>query len=345
MKRYCAAALLLTVFGLPAFAARAGSDAMPFLKLDSGARAAALAGAYCASGDDALSVFYNPAGAAVAARKEFVFSHTEWLQGIRHESLGYVHPLSSNSTVFGSANMLVSGEMVKFNAAGSSVGSFSANDYAFGGGFASALGRRFYGAIGMKLFYQKADGNGATGWGGDAGLLKLYEDFRFGFSASNIGGRLKMGATTFNVPLMLRTGGALLINEQYWVMADVTKPGAGDATVGAGSEAEFEINRTDAFFVRAGYRTGRSTNAGSGLTLGAGLRNRDLRFDYAFAPYGDLGDSHRFTLRYAFGAKRTAFERTGKIRDYGTLDKDIPLSKRKKQVEMEKKKTLGEFNW
>ena len=208
MKRYCAAALLLTVFGLPAFAARAGSDAMPFLKLDSGARAAALAGAYCASGDDALSVFYNPAGAAVAARKEFVFSHTEWLQGIRHESLGYVHPLSRNSTVFGSANMLVSGEMVKFNAAGSSVGSFSANDYAFGGGFASALGRRFYGAIGMKLFYQKADGNGATGWGGDAGLLKLYEDFRFGFSASNIGGRLKMGATTLPYPRRRRGASA-----------------------------------------------------------------------------------------------------------------------------------------
>lgn len=59
--------------------------------------------------------------------------------------------------------------------------------------------------------------------------------------------------------------------------------------------------------LRAGYRLRYPRNelgSLSGLTLGAGLRGHgfqvDYGFDYAYAPYGDLGSASRFSLLVAF---------------------------------------------
>ena len=345
MRNWRGAALLVALLSRPAFPGGTGGEAMPFLKIDAGARAAALGGSYCASGDDALSVFYNPAGSSMAMRKEAAFSHSEWLQGIRHEVLAYVQPLSRTATVFSGANLLLSGEMDQLNAAGVRTGTFDSRDAVFLSGISGSLGRGIYGGAAVKALYQKADAESAYSWAGDLGLLMLHGKYRYGLSAANIGGKLELGSTSFDVPLILRAGAARLIREQFWVMADVVKNGAGDATLGTGAEAEFELNREESFFIRAGYRNGRSANAGSGFSCGGGLHNKDLRLDYAFSPYGDLGTTHRFTLSFTFGKKRSEFPLKAYSSDYMVPDKDVPLSKRKEKAEEKRKNTLREFSW
>jgi hypothetical protein len=58
--------------------------------------------------------------------------------------------------------------------------------------------------------------------------------------------------------------------------------------------------------LRAGYRWrlhGNELGAWSGFSAGMGLALERLSFDYAFSPFGDLGNSHRFTLSFRFGEK------------------------------------------
>ena len=44
-----------------------------------------------------------------------------------------------------------------------------------------------------------------------------------------------------------------------------------------------------------------------------GLKSGELRFDYAFVPYGDLGDSHRLTVSFKFGGDREYLTREKKL--------------------------------
>jgi hypothetical protein len=53
--------------------------------------------------------------------------------------------------------------------------------------------------------------------------------------------------------------------------------------------------------LRAGYFYTKEDYAANGLTLGFGLNFKYKWFlDYAFVPFGDLGNTHRVSLKYNF---------------------------------------------
>lgn len=300
------AALFLLLLPVRALGADTGSTALPYLKMEQGARAAALGGAYAASGDDAWSVFYNPAGTALPSRQEIVLGHNEWLEGIRNEAAAYVRPLPGGGALFGGLNMLFSGSMNKYDVSGTQTGSFSSQEGAFSFGASAPLGNGYYGGIAAKGLYQKADSVSATAWAGDAGLLKIEGDWRVGASVSNLGTAMKLGSDPFPLPVMLRSGLAWSGVPHLRLSADGIKAGESPASAALGAEGEIPAGPDSAFYLRAGYRTGRSKYAGSGLSAGLGLRNGDVRLDYAFTPYGELGDSHRITISILFGGERPA---------------------------------------
>lgn len=315
------AALFILIFAAPRAQAGAGAEALPFLKMDVGARGAALSGAYCAAGDDALSVFYNPAGTALINKKEILLGHNEWLEGIRNETIAYVQPLGPLLTVFGGVNALFSGSMGKYDAAGDKTGAFSSIEAAVSAGLSGGLGSGYYGGLAVKALSQQAAGGKALAWAGDAGLLKAAGGWRVGVSASNFGGKLKFGSRGFDLPLMLRYGIARSFLENFMVSAEGVKAGESAAAAALGAEGRLRAGPKEYFFLRLGYKTGRSRYAGQGFTAGVGLTNRDLRIDYAFAPYGDLGDAHRVTVALRFGAVRPEeFKR----HPYGNLPKPHP---------------------
>lgn len=305
--------MLVLCLCAPQLRAGSGTTALPFLKLDQGARPAAMGGAYCAAGDDAWAVFYNPAGAALASRREIALAHNEWLEGMRNESVVYEGPSGPNATIFAGLNALFSGAMDKFDVSGTEIGSFSSQEGALSIGAATALGGGYYGGAAFKGLYQKASAGSAYAWAGDAGLLKVEGDWRFGLSAANFGTKMKLGSTPFSLPLMLRAGIAWNYLERLTIAADGVKAGESGAAPAVGAEGLIPTGPDGAFSVRAGYTGGRSRFAGSGITAGLGLRNGDLRVDYAFAPYGELGDAHRITIAVRFGGER---EKVQKRRAY-----------------------------
>ncbi len=304
-KKYILAAVIITGLTVPALYAGAGSDAAAFLKIDAGARAAAMGGAFGAVGDDASSVFYNPAGPALARNQELMLSHSEWLEGLRNEHAAYIHPISPRLTIFTGLTALIVPSMDKLDIAGDKTGSFSAMDGAAGAGFAWAFGDDLFGGLFVKTVYQQADTRKAFAYAGDFGLIKTYgNNVRLGLAAQNLGTAMKLYTESFSLPFTCRGGAAYRVRDMAWLTAELVKAGESDTAFAAGAEGEYSFDPRETLFARLGYKTGRSKNAGSGISAGVGLQSNDLRLDYAFSPFGDLGDTHRISLTLKFGQDR-----------------------------------------
>ena len=70
---------------------RVGTAAATFLKIDVGADAAAMGGAYVAMARDASTLYWNPAAAAQVEGNSLTLSHIQWPVDIQYEYFGYIH--------------------------------------------------------------------------------------------------------------------------------------------------------------------------------------------------------------------------------------------------------------
>ena len=315
-------AVMLADLTVPALYAGAGSDGAAFLKIDAGARAAAMGGAFTAVGDDASSVFYNPAGPALARNKELMLSHSEWLEGLRNEHAAYIHPVSERLTLFTGLTALIIPSLDRLDTSGDKTGSFNAMDGAAGAGLSWAFGGNFFAGLFAKTIYQQADKRKAFAYAGDFGIIKTYGDtVRLGLTAQNLGTRMKLYSESFDLPRTYRGGAAYRVKDIAWLTAEVVKAGQSDTAFAAGTEGEYAFSAKETVFARAGYRAGRSRNAGSGISAGVGLRSNDLRVDYAFSPFGDLGDTHRISLSLKFGKDRNDLVPGRKVKEAYRSDK------------------------
>jgi hypothetical protein len=272
--------------------------------MPSGAREAAMAGAFTAIADDASSVFSNPAGAALAPRHELALSHAEWLQGLKAENLAYVHALDAGRTVGAGLTMLRSGSMQGYDSAGGETASFSSNEGAASFAYAQGLGGGFHAGAAAKGIWQRVAGEQATAWALDAGLVKTWEEFRLGIAVQNLGTKLKLYSEAFSLPTAFRAGGAWRVKDRAWVSLEAAQSREGGLAAALGVEGELRLTETEAILPRFGYRSGRSEGAGIGVTAGLGLRVRVFQVDYAFSPYGDLGNTHRLSFGLRFGPVR-----------------------------------------
>ncbi|MEI7530038.1 MAG: PorV/PorQ family protein [Elusimicrobiota bacterium] len=338
--------VLLFLSALPASAAGTGSEALSFLKIDTGARAAALGGAYAALGDDASSVFYNPAGTAFVDRKEFIFSHDQWLDGLQHESVVYVQPVNTVYTAFAGTNLLLSGEMDRLDASGDKLEDFQTVEGELSLGFAADLGRDWLAGAAFKGLSQAGFGRKASTVAGDAGVLAGFGRLRLGASVSNLGGAIKFGSYTFQLPVIMRAGASQALNDHLWLAADYVKAGSAGGALCAGAEAALNMKADELFFVRAGYRTGRTGAAGGSFTAGVGLREKDMRLDYAYVPYGVLGVTHRLSLSINFGVVRDQLPKIKHYpRGYAVPREREPVSIKKKPSETKKAPSIAPFTW
>lgn len=322
----------------PALYAGAGSDGAAFLKVEAGARAVAMGGAFAAVADDASAVFYNPAGPALLRNNEILLAHAEWIEGLRTEHAAYVHAMSAKLTLFGGLSALIVPALDEYDAAGVNTGKFSAMDGSFGVGAAYGIGPDVYIGLLAKTVYQQAATEKAYAYAGDLGLVKNYGDtVRMGLALQNIGTPIKLHTQSFDLPRTYRVGGAYRLKETAWLTAEIMKAGHSEIAAAAGAEWEHAITARETVFARAGYKTGRSANAGPGLSAGLGLRTGDIGVDYAYSPFGDLGDTHRITLNFRFGRDRDEVVAERKIERISRSGRTTPPARSKPSREKSKK--------
>lgn len=281
----------------------AGSTAGAMLRLGGGAAGPAMGDAYTASARGVSSLYYNPGGLGFTDRAEVEAMYQRLVLDIGQGQIGFVHPLNDKTTWglgvsyldYGRTSRVTLSDIINSNIPSSS---FGGQDILVTGALGREFNENFAIGVAAKVFHQEIDNISATAVAADIGLSVRLTNLplRFGVSGHNLGTKLKFEQTSENLPTLVRGGLALdLFNNRVTLMADVEKARDQDVTAGVGAE----IRVLEMLALRVGY-DGRN-DAGNGLTAGLGVKVSDLSFDYAYVPYGDLGQNHRVSLTYKFG--------------------------------------------
>lgn len=315
---------------------KVGTTAANFLKLEVGARAAALAGAFTAVADDASAIKWNPAGMAYVNQFTLSYNNVDLYADIKHQFLSAIFPVGLN--VFGvSLNMVDMGKMLKttIDDPDGDVGLyFDSSNMAVAVSYARMLTDRVTVGVTARWVHEQIWQEHAYGYCADVGVL-----YRPGIS----GMRLGMSITNFGPDMSMNEGPLQTFERQAeqntqgqgnrdmwakWVMEAFPMPvsfqlGGTIDIVGSQSflfkndanRASFMVEVNDSFdnqmrskygveyewkqmlALRGGYKVNYDVAT---FTFGGGfripVRNMSLRFDYAYADYGDLGHVNVTTL-------------------------------------------------
>jgi len=292
--------LALLAAAAPARADKGAAGAQPFsfLGLDSSARAAAMGGAYTALAADANALQYNPAGLGLLRENEVSFMHNLYFGTATQDHLS-----AAVRPGFGvSADMLNYGKLTRTTYASpdGTLGQFSIVDTALSAGYGRAFGALAVGAA-AKLLRETNDGVAGQAVAGDAGFL--YEipgvrGLRFGAAAQNLGNKVHFQSGRETLPATGRAGAAwsfAAFGQENALSVDAVKVGTDKARLSAGAETV----AGGSLALRVGYTT--RNDAGLGVTAGVGWRGQNWSVDYAIAPYGDLGLTHRVGVGLRWG--------------------------------------------
>ena len=315
MKQLISFIIALALFISPLYASGPGTTAMNFLKIEAGAKAAGMGGAFSATANDASAVWWNPAGLYQQRIKQASFMHLSWFENINYQFASYVHPFEKYGTLGVGISYLSTGGIDSYDNYGSLLNSkLSVSGLA---AIVSYSGK-FYGiesgASAKYLTETLADESTAAA----AFDLGFIYRVRTGYSTGLIGRQMKIAVSAQNIgqsvryidksdplPLNYRLGAAQdLFGETVTFAIDLNLPSDGEVYSCTG--IDYRLN--DWVSLRGGYRniSGRTDgDVRPELVCGLGIGNEAMSVDYAFAPYGDLGITHRFGMNFRFGHAQT----------------------------------------
>jgi len=280
---------LILVSSFSSYASDVGTTAANFLKIGIGARSVAMGGAFTALADDDSALYWNPAGLAQLGGRELSTMYNMHFQEIKQGYLSLAFPLSKGTVGLG-VNYVDMGEIEGRDEYGNPTGNFGASDIQSLLGYANKISPKLMLGISAGMLQDTIAGDKKTAYLCSGGILfKPTELISIGLACQNIGSKLGEDP----LPLTIRGGIAARL-KSICLEADIVKPTDDDMYYCAG--LEWWIANIVA--LRAGYRTGR--DIGSGISAGLGLKISKINLDYAYVPYGDLGNTQRISLGLKF---------------------------------------------
>ncbi|MBI4778359.1 PorV/PorQ family protein [Candidatus Desantisbacteria bacterium] len=273
---------------------KAGTKGGQFLKIVVGAKPAALGGAFAAVDGDVNSICWNPAGLGSIKQQQVTFMHNEWLGGVRYEFAGYAKPLSEGRVIAGGITYLGSGNIEGWKDQNTR-SDFSAGDMAVTMGYSRKMNEKMLLGANAKLIHQRIDNSAATGIAVDMGILcsGMVKGLMIGASMRNLGSKMKFENKADSLPLEINGGMSFKLPKLLCVM-DITIPTDNSLRINTGVEYQL----TPRLNLRAGY--GSNNDLDHGLSAGIGINIENLRFDYAYVPYGDVDNTHRVSVGKRF---------------------------------------------
>jgi len=278
----------IIILGPVSYANGPGTTGANFLKIGVGARAAAMGDAFTAVADDSTSLYWNPAGLARVQGRELSAMYNVWFEGIGQGYVSVGFPLLGGTMALGT-NYVSMGDLEGRDESGNLTEPFQASDLGISAGFAGRLGRFLFGLSGGMVRSTIDTDTKSAFLGTVGGLFEINQSFSVGVVAQNLG--TKLGEDS--LPLILKAGLALELGS-FCLAADIGKSQDTDLYYCVGIESWIG----SVVALRAGYRTGR--DVGPGWTAGLGFKMGEFALDYAYVPYGDLGNTHRISLGIGF---------------------------------------------
>jgi len=281
----------------------AGTTTGQFLKLGVGARAIGMGEAYSAVANEPTAIYWNPAGLATVSEHMVQMMHAVWFESIYYDFFSYAQPVGPWCVMGMGVQYLSAGEIDELDAAGSWTGTFSPTDLAVSFAWAEDFEDLLVGAS-VKLIMMEITST-AQAIAGDIGIMYplLIDRVMVGFSMQNIGGTARFDTAAEGLPVNARLGVAVRAREQWIISCDINTPIDYNPYACVGTEYMLGQYADVSMSLRAGYSTHMSKSeldGISGLAGGVGFRLWDAGVDYAWVPYGDLGQTHRVSLSYAF---------------------------------------------
>ncbi|NOQ22305.1 MAG: PorV/PorQ family protein [Candidatus Aegiribacteria sp.] len=301
MKKILAAVMLVTISG-SAFADTAG---FAFLQVPVGARAVAMGGAFTAVPGDPMGLYWNPATLAEMQEQMFTSTYTGYLMDMQAGFAGWVNP-SGDDLVGVSVNYFYGGSFIRtsmMNPTGNGE-EFSTNSVSLGGTYVHKFGNSFSVGTTAKFVYSSIDSYSGNAFLVDVGAWYKPGLVSFGFVVRNAGIQTKAFYQENDpVPTTIAAGAsAEFLDDRLLIAADVSYPLHGDFNAALG----IEYSPMKMLSLRAGgnlHDKNAADNAGGSffdaIAFGAGTEWNRFDFDYAFKPFADLGNIHRFSIGIA----------------------------------------------
>ncbi len=314
---------------------KVGTTVAQFLKIDVSARSIGMGGSFVAVANDASAIYINPAGLARVSGYQAMFTHTEWIAGTKYDFGAVSLNLSDIGTIGLMVSSFSSGDM-KVTTVQEPEGTselFDVQDLLAGISYSRNLTDNFSIGFTGKFIYQRIWHSEASTMAIDIGTLfnTPFWGIVLGSSIRNFGAKMQLEGRDFkfsNDPDNRNTGNVKVVNAQYemkeyslplyfqvglaktlefgeqnklTLAVDAVTPNDNYEAVNTG----FEYAWNQSVFLRAGYKSLFQDDTEEGPTAGIGFNLRlegtmKIQIDYAYADFGRLDNSQRFSVMLHF---------------------------------------------
>ncbi len=285
--------------------ASAGTTGFAFLQVPTGARAVAMGGAFTAVSGDPMGLYWNPATLAGMQKQMFTSTYTGYLMDMQAGFAGWVNP-GDNDMVGVSVNYFYGGSFKRTsmtNPTGNGE-EFSTNSVSLGGTYVYKFTPVLAVGTTARFVYSSIDTYSGNAFMVDLGAWYKPGLVSYGFAVRNAGIQTKAFYQDNDpLPTTIAAGAsAEFLDDKLLVALDVSYPFHGNFDTALG----VEYSPVDMLSIRAGgnlHDKDAADNAGGSiidaLAFGAGTNWNRFSLDYAFKPFADLGNIHRFSLGIA----------------------------------------------
>jgi hypothetical protein len=285
-----------------------------FLRFNSNARAAGIAGCFEAMPDDPGAIFFNPATISTVEEKHFSATFLKHVLDINSGNVVYIRKFKNLGTFGAAVSFTNYGSFIRSDRYGSQIGSFSANDLIVSATYSNQLDTNLYYGISIKYLYNNIDKYNSSSIAFDAGLIYQIPDSRtnIGLSVLHAGAQLTKYVDFYEpLPLDVRFGVnnrlrglPLLVNLSIHHLADESDSFF-DKFLNFSIGGEFYFG--EYVQARLGYDNQIRRKAApqndkqfTGLSAGIGIKTNTVNVDYAIAQYGYNTFLHRIGINLDF---------------------------------------------
>ncbi len=282
-----------------------GTSAASFLNIGVSARSSATGGALSAISDGPVAAYYNPAGLARAENMQIAGMHSEWLEDLRYEYLGFATPLGQKGGLGISFSYLSYGQIDGYSPTNQPTGNVNAYDISASLSYGREIAPGFSLGLGVKTIVEKLDNVDANGFAGDFGMQYKTGRFLTGLSVMNFGPKMKYESSSSPLPTAVNAGVSYYpFDNSFSVMAGIGAPFYGGVAFRAGMEYSY----ANLLVLRTGFDSQQAQAGQSGISFGGGLNFSAHSLDYAYNVNTMFGGTHQFSFLFRFGEPRTAVQ-------------------------------------
>lgn len=298
--------LLIAVISAALFAAQSmsapGTTGGQFLKIDPSARSSAMGGASAAISDDVFAIYTNPSGLAKLETSELCATYLSYFGDVKYGFLGYASALHNKGVfAFGYTYLLVD-NIDKRSVNEEDLGTFNAKDTSISISYgqknvASEIIENLYLGASLKIITSEIDQTIATTGALDIGAsYSPMSKLNTALVLANMSPGIKFREVTDKMPLCLKFAASYDAGTKTKLGMQIDEYLLDNKFYAAlGTEYAFIKELALRFGYRFGYDTASLGNS-AGITAGFGFKIWSVNMDYAFVPFGELGDTHRLSF-------------------------------------------------